>query len=114
MAKLYVGNLPYKYNDADLKALFDQYGEVTSAVVIMDKMSGRSKGFGFVELGDDVAETAMSDLNGKDVDGLTLKVSVARPMEERPRNGGFNNRSGGGGFNNRGGSRNGGGYNNRY
>ncbi len=112
MAKLYVGNLPYKYNDADLKALFEQYGEVTSSVVIMDKMSGRSKGFGFVELGDDVAEQAMSDLNGKEVDGLTLKVSVARPMEDRPaRSGGYNNN--GGGYN-KGGSRSGGGYNNRY
>lgn len=107
MAKLYVGNLPYKYNDADLKALFEAYGEITSAVVIMDKMSGRSKGFGFVELGDDVAEQAMSELNGKEVEGLTLKVSVARPMEDRPRsNGGYNN-------NRNGGSRNGG-YNNRY
>jgi RNA recognition motif-containing protein len=108
MAKLYVGNLPYKYNDADLKALFEQYGEITSAVVIMDKMSGRSKGFGFVELGDDVAEQAMSEMNGKDVEGLTLKVSVARPMEDRPRH------SNGGGYNRGGGSRSGGGYNNRY
>lgn len=113
MAKLYVGNLPYKYNDADLKALFEQYGEITSAVVIMDKMSGRSKGFGFVELGDDVADQAISEMNGKEVEGLTLKVSVARPMEERPRNsGGYNNR--GGNNYNKGGSRNGGGYNNRY
>ena len=113
MAKLYVGNLPYKYNDADLKALFEQYGEITSSVVIMDKMSGRSKGFGFVELGDDVADQAISEMNGKEVEGLTLKVSVARPMEERPRNnGGYNNR--GGNNYNKGGSRNGGGYNNRY
>jgi len=88
--KLYVGNLPYSVNDASLMDMFSSYGAVTSATVIMDRMSGRSKGFGFVEFGDDAAaQAALAEMNGKEFDGRGLKVSEARPMEPR--------RSGGGG-----------------
>lgn len=86
MTKLYVGNLPYSTNDHSLADIFSKYGNVLSATVITDKMSGRSKGFGFVELEDDSqAQAAISEMNGSDLDGRKLNVSVARPMEERPR-----------------------------
>lgn len=86
MTKLYVGNLPYSTNDQSLADTFSKYGNVLSATVITDKMSGRSKGFGFVELEDDSqAQAAIKELNGTDMDGRKLNVSVARPMEERPR-----------------------------
>jgi len=86
MTKLYVGNLPYSFNDQSLSDLFSKYGNVLSATIIVDKMSGRSKGFGFVELeDDDQAQSAIKEMNGMDVDGRKLNVSVARPMEERPR-----------------------------
>lgn len=86
MTKLYVGNLPYSTNDQSLADTFSKYGNVLSATVITDKMSGRSKGFGFVELEDDSqAQEAIKEMNGVDMDGRKLNVSVARPMEERPR-----------------------------
>jgi len=86
MTKLYVGNLPYSVNDSSLADIFAKYGAVASAAVIIDKMSGRSKGFGFVELEDDaMAQTAIKELNSQDMDGRKLNVSIARPMEERPR-----------------------------
>ena len=90
--KLYVGGLPYSTSDAELQEAFAQAGAVESAVVIMDKMSGRSKGFGFVEManGED-AQKAIDMFNGKDFGGRTLTVNEARPMEARPP------RSGGGG-----------------
>lgn len=92
--KLYVGGLPYSTTDDELKEAFAQAGAVTSAVIIMDKMSGRSKGFGFVEFGsDDDAQKAIDMWNGKDFGGRTLTVNEARPMEERPRR---DNRGGGG------------------
>lgn len=82
--KLYVGNLPYSVTAEQLKELFAEAGEVTDAIVISDKMSGRSKGFGFVTMKDDAtAEAAMSKMDGKEMDGRPLKVSVARPMKER-------------------------------
>jgi cold-inducible RNA-binding protein len=85
MTKLYVGNLSYSTNDQALGQYFSKYGNVLSAVVITDKMSGRSKGFGFVELEDDsMAQAAIKELNGAEIDGRKLNVSVARPMEERP------------------------------
>ena len=113
MTKLYVGNLPYSYNDSTLRDLFASYGEVVSAAIIMDRMSGRSKGFGFVELSDDaMAQTAIADLNGKDVDGRGIVVSVAQPKEDRPR-GNFRD-SRGGPRNDRGGNDNRGGFRNRY
>jgi RNA recognition motif-containing protein len=98
--KLYVGGLPYSTTSDELKDHFAQAGAVTSATVIMDKMSGRSKGFGFVEMSSEAeAQNAISMFNGQDFGGRNLTVNEARPMEPRaPRTGG-----GGGGFN-RGGS----------
>ena len=103
--KLYVGGLPYSSTDAELKDAFSQAGSVVSATVIMDKMTGRSKGFGFVEMStDEEAQKAIDMWSGKDFGGRTLTVNEARPMEERPRrdfrsggnSGGFGgNRSGG-------------------
>lgn len=85
MTKLYVGNLPYSVKDDSLKDMFSDYGNVVSASIIFDRMSGRSKGFGFVEIEDDEeAQKAISEMNGKDVEGRNIVVSVARPREERP------------------------------
>ncbi|MBM2820899.1 MAG: hypothetical protein HW405_659 [Candidatus Berkelbacteria bacterium] len=82
--KLYVGNLPYSVNDDGLKELFAPSGEVTEAKVITDKFSGRSKGFGFVTMKDDAAaEKAITDMDGKDIDGRPMKVNVARPMRDK-------------------------------
>lgn len=83
---IYVGNLPWAINDEELRALFAEFGEVSSANVIMDKFSGRSKGFGFVEMPDDsAAESAIGALNDKEVSGRNLRVNQAKPREERPR-----------------------------
>ena len=88
--KLYVGGLPYKTTNDELQALFEAAGQVASATIIMDKMTGRSKGFGFVEMSNDAdADTAISMFNGKDYDGRNLTVNEARPMEARPQSGGF-------------------------
>ena len=93
--KLYVGGLPYATTDVELKEAFSQAGAVSSAIIIMDKMSGRSKGFGFVEFAsDDDAMKAIDLWNGKDFGGRSLTVNEARPMEERPRR---DSRGGGGG-----------------
>ena len=87
--KLYVGNLPYSFSDQDLQGLFSQVGNVTSAQVIMDRASGRSKGFGFVEMSsDDEAKEAINRLHGKDHGGRPLTVNEARPMEPRENRGG--------------------------
>jgi RNA recognition motif-containing protein len=87
-AKLYVGNLPYNTADADLQSLFSQAGTVKSAQVIKDRESGRSKGFGFVEMSTtEEAQSAITMFNGKDFNGRPLTVNLARPREERP--GGF-------------------------
>ncbi len=84
--KLYVGNLSYNVNDDALKDYFAQAGTVQSAMIITDKMSGRSKGFGFVEMGsDEEAKAAIDMFNGKEFEGRTLTVNEARPREERPR-----------------------------
>lgn len=84
MTKLYVGNLPYSYNDDSLKELFASYGEVLSSVIITDRATNRSKGFGFVELEDDAQATkAIEEINGKEIDGRNVVVNVARPREER-------------------------------
>jgi RNA recognition motif-containing protein len=100
--KLYVGNLSYSVNNAGLEELFAPFGRVTSAQVIQDRDTGRSKGFGFVEMADDnAAQQAINGLNEKEHDGRNLTVNEARPREER--SGGF---GGGGG----GGRRGGGGY----
>ena len=93
--KLYVGGLPYATTEDELRDAFSQAGSVASASIIMDRMSGRSKGFGFVEMtSDEDAQKAIDMWNGKDFGGRTLTVNEARPMEERPRN---NFRSGNGG-----------------
>jgi len=82
--KLYVGGIPYSTTEDDLKALFAEIGEVTSAAIIIDKMTGRSKGFGFVEMANDTdADKAIADMNGKDFQGRALTVNEARPLEER-------------------------------
>lgn len=82
--KLYVGNLPYEITSDKLKEIFSSAGEVTEAIVISDKYSGRSKGFGFVTMKDDAtAEKAIKDLNETEVDGRRIIVNVARPMRER-------------------------------
>lgn len=81
--KVYVGNLPYSADDDKLKELFSQYGNVVEAVVIKDKYSGRSKGFGFIEFAsEESAQKAVSEMNGKEVEGRELKVNEARPKEE--------------------------------
>lgn len=83
--KLYVGNLPYTTKQEDLETAFRPYGEVVSATVIKDKISGRSKGFGFVEMKDAASgQAAIEGLNGKEMNGRNLSVSEARPKEERP------------------------------
>jgi len=94
--KLYVGSLSYDTTEDTLKDAFSQAGTVESATVIMDKMTGRSKGFGFVEMAsDEEAQKAIEMLNGKEIDGRAVVVNEARPMEDRPKrnfNRGFNNR----------------------
>ncbi len=103
--KLYVGSLSYSTTDDQLKQHFSQAGNVTSATVITDKMSGRSKGFGFVEMGsEEEAQKAVEMFNGQELDGRQIVVNEARPMQPRaPRTGGF----GGGGRGGFGGSRGG-------
>ena len=91
--KVYVGNLPFTIEDADLEKLFSSYGEIEEIAVIKDKFSGRSKGFGFVTFKDDEsAKKAISEMNDKEVEGRKLKVNEARPMEERPPRRDFNQR----------------------
>ena len=99
--KLYVGNLAYGVSDSDLQQLFEAHGTVQSAQVIMDRDTGKSKGFGFVEMGSDAeAQAAIQALNGKEVEGRALTVNEAKPREDR------GGRGGGGGY---GGGRSGGG-----
>jgi RNA recognition motif-containing protein len=100
--KLYVGNLPYTVRDEDLQQSFSAFGNVNSAKVMMERDTGRSKGFGFVEMGNDAeAQQAIAGMNGQSLGGRSLVVNEARPMEARPP------RTGGGGFG--GGRREGGG-----
>ena len=113
--KLYVGNLPYSVRDNDLEQAFGQYGGVTSAKVMMERDTGRSKGFGFVEMGSDAeAQAAVAGMNGQSLGGRSLVVNEARPMEARPpRTGGGGYGGGGGGYGGGGGGRReggGGGY----
>ena len=96
--KLYVGNLPYQVRDSDLEQAFNQFGSVTSAKVMMERETGRSKGFGFVEMGSDAeAQAAINGMNGQPLGGRSVVVNEARPMEQRPRTGGFGGGGGGGG-----------------
>jgi RNA recognition motif-containing protein len=97
---IYVSNLSFNVQDEDLKGFFEEYGEVSSAKVITDKFTGRSRGFGFVEMSDDAAaQKAIQELDGATVEGRAIKVSEAKPREQRPNNGG----GGGGGRRNFGG-----------
>ena len=99
--KLYVGNLPYAFRDNDLEQAFSQFGSVQSAKVMMERDTGRSKGFGFVEMGSDAeAQSAIQGMHGQNYGGRDLVVNEARPMEPRPpRSGGFGGgRGNGGGF----------------
>lgn len=110
--KIYVGGLPYSTTDGQLEEIFATHGAVESARVITDKFTGRSRGFGFVEMGsDDEAQKAIDTLNGTEIEGRTLTVNEARPQERRPGGGG----GGGGGFGDRrGGGGGGGGRQNRW
>jgi hypothetical protein len=110
--KLYVGNLAYGIRDEDLQQNFAAFGTVASAKVMMDRETGRSKGFGFVEMSSDAeAQAAIAGMNGKDLEGRAVVVNEARPREERPGGfGGGGGRSGGGGFGGGGGRSGGGGY----
>ena len=107
--KLYVGNLPYSVRDGDLEQAFSQFGAVTSAKVMMERETGRSKGFGFVEMGSDAeAQAAIQGMNGQPLGGRSVVVNEARPMEPRPpRSGGYG--GGGGGYGGGGGGYGGGG-----
>ena len=112
---LYISNLSYNISDEDLRQLFADYGEITSAKVIMDRETGKSRGFAFVELSDDeLAKKAIEELNQASYDGKVINITEARPREDRGDRGGrFNNNRGGGYGSNRGGgygSNRGGGY----
>ena len=114
--KLYVGNLPYSVDSSELEQLFSQHGTVVSAQIINDRDTGRSKGFGFVEMGtDEEAQAAIAALNGQEQNGRALTVNEARPREERG-GGGGGGRGGFGGGGGRGGygGGGGGGYGRRY
>lgn len=96
---IFIAGLSYSVNDNDLNTLFEEYGTISSAKVIMDRDSGRSKGYGFIEMGNsDEANKAISELNGAEYDGRTISVSEARARQERSNNSYGNNR---GGYNNR-------------
>lgn len=88
--KLYVGNLPYSYRDSDMEQAFSQYGTVSSAKVMMERDTGRSKGFGFVEMASvEIAQAAITALHGVSVDGRSIVVNLARPREEGRGSGGY-------------------------
>ena len=112
---IYVSNLSFNVQDDDLRGFFEEYGEVSSARVVMDKMTQRSRGFGFVEMSDDTAaQKAITELDGASVEGRNIRVTVAKPREERTGGGDRGGYSGGGGggrrnFGGGGGGNNGGG-----
>lgn len=103
MKNIFVGNLSFGVTETTLRSLFEQHGTVDRVSIVTDRDTGRSRGFGFVEMGNDVeGNNAIHALNGAEVDGRTMNVNEARPREER--SGGFGgNRGGGGGYGNRGG-----------
>lgn len=112
---IFVAKLNFKTTSEDVQALFEQFGTVTSAKVIIDKLTNRSKGFGFVEMpDDDQAFEAISALNETEVDGNTIVVKKARPKTEGHEGGGYPRREGGGGYQQRREGNDGGGYRNRY
>ena len=93
---IYISNLSFKVEDNDLRQLFEEYGEVTSAKVVMDRYTGRSKGFGFIEMPDDeAAQKAITELNQAEYDGRMITVNEARPREERPARGNYGGHGGG-------------------
>jgi len=93
MKKIYVGNLPFSTTDEELANIFQSYGEVSSSRVVKDRYTGRSRGFGFVEMdSDEAADKAITELNGKSIDGRAIKVSEARPREDRGGRGGAGRR----------------------
>lgn len=110
---IYVANIPFKASENELKELFEQHGDVASVKIVMDKLTNRSRGFGFVEMNDSAAgKQAIQELNGYNFQGKDLIVNEARPKSDDSRGGGFGNRSGGGGgYGNRSG---GGGFNKRW
>lgn len=111
--RIYVGGLPFKTTEEEMNTLFSGYGQVSSAKLITDKYSGQSRGFGFVEMpNDEEATAAMEKLNGSDFGGRKLTVNEARPMEARPRSGGFGGGRDGGGRGGRDGGR--GGYGDKW
>ena len=114
--RIYVGGLPFKTTEEEMNGLFATYGAVSSAKLITDKYSGQSRGFGFVEMpNDEEANAAMEKLNGSDFGGRKLTINEARPMEARPRTGGFGGgRDGGGRGGDRGGRGGGGGYGDKW
>jgi RNA recognition motif-containing protein len=104
--KLFVGNLSFNTSEGDLLELFKTAGNVTSCELIMDKFTNKSRGFAFVQMGtQEEATKAITELNGKELDGRALTVNEARPREDRPRGGGFGGGGGGGGGGGRGGDR---------
>ena len=108
--KIFCGSLPFSLEETELREFFEEYGEVASAVIISDKFTGRSKGFGFVEMPDnDAAAKAIKELHEATYDGKVISVNEARPREDRPKGNFGGNRGGGYSGGNRGGSR--GGYN---
>jgi len=112
--RIYVGNLSYQSTEGDLTSLFEQAGQVDSVHIVTDRDTGRSKGFAFVEMGDEDAVKAIAQFNGMDLNGRALTVNEARPREERSGGGGGRGRSGGGGGGRGGRGGGGGGYGNRY
>ncbi len=93
---IFIGSLPFAVRDEELKQIFEEYGVVSSARVITDKFTGRSKGFGFVEMEDEaIAKKAIEELNGAELSGRTIVVNEAQPRQERPRTGGYERRDNG-------------------
>ncbi len=103
MMNIFVSNINYATKEQALQDLFSEFGEVTSAKIITDRETGRSRGFGFVEMSDEEGKQAVESLNGRELDGKELNVSEAKPREEKPRRSFDNNRGGGYGGGNRGG-----------
>lgn len=112
---IYVSNLSFHTTDEDLKNLFEKFGAVSSAKVIMDKVSGRSRGFGFVEMpSEEEGKEAMSSLNNKEIEGRAIAVSIAKEKEDRGGGGGFSRGGSGGGYGGSRGGNSGGGGNRRW
>ena len=108
MMNILVSNINYSTREESLQDLFSEFGEVSSAKIITDRETGRSRGFGFVEMGDEDGKNAIEALNGKELDGKELNISEAKPREDKPRRSFDNNRGGGYGGGNRGGGYGGG------